>query len=569
MKTLVDQPTPGGALPNPTTGDYFRWLVALRWVAIGGVAAALVGTERLLGLRPASGEALPWWVLGALALYNLALSVLGGRREVAWLTHFAAQILVDCLALALLVHEAGGVENPFLPLLVLHVVNANIVLEPRAALALLGFALTAATIVVVGEGMSWLPHHCLRGGGDACWARPLGPWSLGTLAALGLTLGSSSYFARYLTRRLHDSEGRLAASVSALSTEKERLAEIRSAVETERTRLQAIIDCMGDAVTFSDPAGEVLLSNRRARELRGHAGAEGAEPGPRATGDLPAREGRVVFERGGKSLETTRSEVRGPGGKSLGLVAVTRDISERVALERHLMDDERMVVVGKMAAAVAHEINNPIGVVSLYAQHALAKLPQDSPLAKHLETIQRNAESCRKITRELLELARPRTPERRPFDLRALCRDIAQSVEPLATRQGVRLSDQSRSGTAPLWVEGDPDQLRQALLNLTLNAIEACEAGDRVFVRAYETQDGDATARVVEVADTGAGISQETLAQIFQPFFTTKPAGTGLGLAVADHIVKAHGGRVAVESTPGRGTAFRLLLPAGRAAGAA
>lgn len=559
----MDPPAPTTPRLELASGEYSRWLVWLRWLAIAGVAATLLGAGRGLGLRAASGEPMPWAIVGALALYNAGLTVLGGRRELAWLTHLASQIVVDCLALALLVHFGGGVENPFLALLVLHVVNANIALEPRAALGLLGFALAAASVVVVGEGMSWLPHHCLRGGGDACWARPLGPWSLGTLAALALTLGSSSYFARYLTRRLHASESRLAASVTALSTEKERLAEIRSAVETERTRLQAIIDCMGDAVTFSDASGEVLLSNRRARELRGHGGPDAPDPAARLPGDAGARAGRVVFERAGKSYETTRSEVRSPGGKPLGLVAVTRDISERLALERHLMHDERMAVVGKMAAAVAHEINNPIGVVSLYAQHALAKLPPESPLTKHLETIQRNAESCRKITGELLELARPRKPERRRFDLRALCRDVAVSVEPIATREGVRLSDESRSGTAPLLVEGDPDHLRQAVLNLALNAIEACEPGDRVFVRAYETQDGDATARVVEIADTGPGIPAETVEQIFQPFFTTKPTGTGLGLAVADHIVKAHGGRLAVESAPGRGAAFRLLLPVG------
>ncbi len=161
----------------------------------------------------------------------------------------------------------------------------------------------------------------------------------------------------------------------------------------------------------------------------------------------------------------------------LGLVTVTRDITERLALERHLMHDERMAVVGKIAAAVAHEINNPIGVVSLYAQHALAKLPPGSPIQKHLETIRRNAESCRKITGDLLELARPRTPEHERVDLRLLCKDVAQSVEALAATYGVQVADESRSNAAPLWAEGDAGQLRQALLNLALNAVEALSGG--------------------------------------------------------------------------------------------
>ena len=156
---------------------------------------------------------------------------------------------------------------------------------------------------------------------------------------------------------------------------------------------------------------------------------------------------------------------------------------------------------------------------------------------------------------------RPRTPEHALVDLRLLCKDVAQSVEPVAAKYGVVVADESRANTAPLWAEGDAGQLRQAVLNLALNAIEASQEGDRVSIRAYETQDRDATARVVEVSDTGSGIDPDQLAQIFQPFFTTKPTGTGLGLAVADNIVKGHNGRMTVESAENRGTTFRILLP--------
>ena len=97
-------------------------------------------------------------------------------------------------------------------------------------------------------------------------------------------------------------------------------------------------------------------------------------------------------------------------------------------------------------------------------------------------------------------------PEHERVDLRLLCKDVAQSVEALAATYGVQVADESRSNAAPLWAEGDAGQLRQALLNLALNAVEASQEGDRVSIRAYETQDRDATARVVEVSDTGSGI---------------------------------------------------------------
>lgn len=553
------EPAPAAAM--------FRWLVRLRWLAIAGVALVLTGTGLGMGLLPEESVLPLWATLAALAAYNAVLGPLGHRGAVSWPTSLASQIVLDCLVLAVLVRFAGGVENPFLSLFVLHVVNANIVLRPRAASALLILALALVATIVVGEATGLLTHYCLRQN-EACWARTVNPWVAGALSGLALTLGASSYFARHLTARLQESERRLAATVGDLSVEKERLAETRAAIEIEHARLGAIIDGMGDGVTFSDPEGHVLLSNARARRLR--PASLDADDGAIGPSVLRARfqqisAGRVAsdpaFERDGRTYEVTRSVVRARSGEPLGLVTLTHDITDRLALERHLMHEERMAVVGKVAAAVAHEINNPIGVVSLYAQHALAKLPADSPLGKHLETILRNAESCRKITGGLLELARPRTPERAQLDMRQLCKDVVVSVLPLAAKFDVSVTEGSQEGAAPLWATGDENQLRQAVLNLALNAVEASPRGGEVLVRAYETGQRSAAAHVIEVRDTGPGIPSELLPQIFQPFFTTKASGTGLGLAVADNIVKGHGGSITVESAEGHGATFRIVLP--------
>jgi two-component system NtrC family sensor kinase len=242
-------------------------------------------------------------------------------------------------------------------------------------------------------------------------------------------------------------------------------------------------------------------------------------------------------------------------------VLVARDVTDRAALERRLMHDEQMSVVGKLAAAVAHEINNPIGVVVLYSQHALAALPPDNPVYPHLEIIRRNADGCRSIVEGLLKLARPHRPERRPVDLRQLCRETMDSVRPLALRAGVRISGGGHHNGVPIWTQADAAMLRQAVLNLAVNAIEAAGEGDEVSIAAYDTQDRDVAAQAIEVRDTGAGITPGDLDQLFQPFFTTKPAGTGLGLSVAENIVRSHEGRIEVESTVGTGTTFRIVLP--------
>lgn len=546
---------PGSPLAHgedPARADaVFWWLVRLRWFALGGVAVVILAAA-LLERLPDGAIGMLIAVGGALLAYNAALAFLGPRRSLRF-GHFVGQIVADCLALAAFAHFAGGIENPFLPLFVLHVVNANIVLGKRSATFVLGIAIALLSAVTLGEGTGLIDHHCLRHGDAPCSATSLGLWELSILGGLVMTLTASSVFTRSLTLRLQDSQLRLVDTVGALRT-------TRATIERERAKLQAIIDCMGDAVIFADPDGQVLMSNHRAREL---------DPGTfRSLSERfeSFEEGRTsyahpLFEHGERTLEITASVVRSKHAEPLGRVIVARDITERLKMERHLLHDERMSVVGKLAAAVAHEINNPIGVISLYSQHALAKLPSESPIQTHLETIRRNAESCAKITGDLLQLSRPRKPERRPVDLRLLCTEVAQTVTPLAARVGARLTASERESEGSVWAPGDADQLRQALLNLALNAIEAASEGDTITLVAYEDTEAEDQPRVLEVRDTGSGMSPEVLEKLFQPFFTTKATGTGLGLAVVENIVNSHAGRVEVDSERDHGTIFRIVLP--------
>jgi len=542
----------------------FWWLVRLRWAAVLGVALVLVLAGPVFDRLPIGSAPWLWTTVAGLSAYNTMLALLGPRRGWPWLTRFAGQISVDCVALATFVHLAGGIDNPFLPLFVLHAVNASIALPGRAALGVLGLASTLVAAVVLGEGSGLVAHHCLRQAGEPCTGGALDLWALAVLGGLVLTLVASSLFTRFLTARLRDGQRRLLATVEDLTAEKQQLAHTRTVIETERSRLQAIIDCMGDAVVFLGPGGNLLFSNQRARDLWRTGGPQ---DGLQSSGgllqdkELPASGAQSAFERAGRVFEATRSLVRNAQGETLGLVMVARDVTDRLAMEKHLMHDEQMSVVGKLAAAVAHEINNPIGVVCLYSQHALGQLSPDSPVYKHLETIRRNADGCRTIIGSLLRLARPPKPDLRRVDLRQLCREAIDSVQPLAVRAGVRISSGYHTSDVPIWAQADAGMLHQAVLNLAVNAIEAASEGGEVAIGAYETQDGRIAAQAIEVRDTGEGIAHDHIAQIFQPFFTTKATGTGLGLSVAENIVKSHDGRIDVESVVGTGTTFRIMLP--------
>jgi signal transduction histidine kinase len=220
------------------------------------------------------------------------------------------------------------------------------------------------------------------------------------------------------------------------------------------------------------------------------------------------------------------------------------------------MRGEQMAVVGKLAAALAHELNNPLGAIALFTQHALEEIDPREPLAEYLGTVKRNANLCKKIVRDLLEYARQRPPERRALALRALLGDVVRTLEPQAQTSGVTI--RCDCDIQQDIVIGDPDQLRQALVNLGLNSIEAMPDGGLLRFRLISRPDG---AVQIAVVDNGVGIPLEQQERIFTAFHTTKPQGTGLGLTVARDLVTAQGGAIEFESTRGLGSTFTITLP--------
>ena len=216
-----------------------------------------------------------------------------------------------------------------------------------------------------------------------------------------------------------------------------------------------------------------------------------------------------------------------------------------------------MAVTGKLAAVLAHELNNPLAAIALFTQHALAENKPTDPLAEYLGTVLRNANLCKRIVRDFIEYARQGPPERRAVVLSDLLGDVMRTLEPQARRSAVTIRCEAR-GKRDTRVHGDPDQLRQVLLNLGLNAIEAMPDGGTL---AFTLEPGPRASVRIGVVDTGVGIPPGDQETIFAAFHTTKPEGTGLGLTVARDIVAAHGGTIEVVSTPGRGTAFTVTIP--------
>ncbi len=232
--------------------------------------------------------------------------------------------------------------------------------------------------------------------------------------------------------------------------------------------------------------------------------------------------------------------------------AMTESLEEHQA---RLIQSEKLAGIGRLAAGVAHEINNPLAVILGYVR--LLRKKAEGPLAEDLAIIEEETERSREIVEGLLDLSRPIAVEREDVDLRALCDEAVNRLRDARKLDGV---DVDVEGGAH--VDGTAAKLRQVLLNLVQNGAEAAGAGGRVEVR-IARRDGLAE---VSVSDSGAGMAPEARARMFEPFFTTKPAGTGLGLAVSQGIVRAHGGELSVQERSALGGArflVRLPLPAG------
>jgi two-component system, NtrC family, sensor kinase len=228
------------------------------------------------------------------------------------------------------------------------------------------------------------------------------------------------------------------------------------------------------------------------------------------------------------------------------------------ALREHqeqLVRSEKLAGIGRLAAGVAHEINNPLGVILGYAK--LLRKRAEGPLAEDLAVVEEEALRAKEIVDGLLDLSRPLPPARdEPVDLRALADDVISRLRDARLLEGVAVVVDG-AASAP----GSAEKLRQVLVNLVRNAAEAAAPEGRVTI-SVGARDGVAE---VLVDDTGPGIAEDARARLFEPFFTTKPRGTGLGLAVSRAIARGHGGELALAAAAGGGARFALTLPAASA----
>jgi two-component system sensor histidine kinase AtoS len=375
-----------------------------------------------------------------------------------------------------------------------------------------------------------------------------------------------------LTGVLADAERRERARYQAASHELQvsyRELEARAAaLEAMRLYIANVLDSLSSGVVTVDRAGIVTTANPMARRILGDCVGQRFDASLNA--EIAARLGEGPLPRyfqttqGPRPLGVHLAALTSQDGTSLGQVIVLDDLTEVRRLEEQVRRADRLAALGRLAGGLAHEIRNPLGIVRAAAQ-MLASETKASELQEYTTVIRQEVDRVEKLIQELLDYARPRHLALQPLAIGSLVADVAARLQSYAApRQATIATDIAPD--LPL-IQGDAERLRQCLVNLILNAVQAMPRGGSVAIRcqppAPASSAGDAApaAVTIAIADQGEGIAPDDLGRIFEPFFSTKAQGAGLGLAVVQQIVQEHGGEIGVTSIVGQGSTFTIRLP--------
>jgi PAS domain S-box-containing protein len=362
-----------------------------------------------------------------------------------------------------------------------------------------------------------------------------------------------------------------------------RVAQRTADLEREKERLAVTLRSIGDGVIATDTDGRVQLMNSAAEMITGwpleqavgksiedvlrlndgEPGGAGdsvrAEPSPEDRKYLIARDGNV------RLVAMDVAPIRGSGGSTLGQVRVFSDITDQQRLEEKLANAQRIESIGVLAAGIAHDFNNLLTGVFGHLELARATLASDAQATRHLSQALNAWQRAKDLTQQLLTFSKGGTPVKKPTNVGALIERTTRFV-----LSGSAITHEIRVSPNLAYCEIDEGQIGQVIDNVVINAAQAMGHGGHLSVEARNVDvrvNIHGTVQVrrhveITVRDTGPGIPRDVVGKVFDPFFSTKPDGSGLGLTIAYSVVARHDGQIAVESEPERGTTVKVLLPA-------
>lgn len=629
-----DELDPGEELARrDELSERLQWLINLRWIALAGVFVAVTAAhfaEILERVWPLCGiaSAMALLNLGFSTLHR----VYRERTLRAVSAEALLQIAVDVIGLGLLVHYSGGLSNPFVLYFTFHVVIASILLDRSQAYVVAGLTTLVILFLALAEQIPGFEGRPLGGRLSAPEGTALAKLAL--VFVIGTTQVFSAYFVTTIVERLRARNREVRRLNADLADRVERLAAAEKKLQAEHARARAILECMDEGVVVVDLTGKVILANAAglqnvvvtlddtfqragvlvekaesermtavsagqlpAHPVAGHdhghgqacltdaltqggkldaaalalLGADPPKPVRPVKLKPPPAPARVELQRHGRHFENTVSGVHTDSGETLGLVVVSRDITDRTLLERQVLHAEKLHAVGNLAAGVAHELNTPLGTILGYAQMLLED-PRATHAGKELQAIEDQSRRCRRIVQSLLDFARKSGGGREKVQPGALLAKAAELTRHTLEMRGIALEFDAKAAAGQPEVAVSAQEIEQVLINLITNAADAIEGLGETerklrgggCVR-LESSTASAGGVQLSVEDNGPGVPEHIRSEIFEPFFTTKAAGkgTGLGLSIARRVLEDHGGTLELvaraDGLPG--ARFELVLP--------
>lgn len=376
---------------------------------------------------------------------------------------------------------------------------------------------------------------------------------------------------------LKDEFRTLAVSFNGMATS---LQEGQKKFESVYNLYQALFEAAGDAIMITclenEAPGRILSANKAAAELYGYPihellAMDVVQLVPEGKAEQFKDRVKTVIAGGWTHQRVRRRKKDGtfivvdlsmgllPLDEQNCILSFCRDVTEKLQAEEELQRANQMILIGQMAAGLAHEIKNPLAGIKVSLEVLADDLelqPEDKEL---FARIINEANRMEKLIKNLLNYARPQQSQFDLVDISQLLRNSLKNAEVAATAQkGLTIRFQSDFAAELPQVEADSSQMQQVFLNILLNAVDAMENTGTVTVATRVADEGHIQ---IKVADTGKGLSAMALEKIFTPFFTTKTKGTGLGLSICKRLIEQHGGSIVVASRPDQGTSFTITLP--------
>jgi len=489
-------------------------------------------------------------LIAALSSGVLLLFGPGGRpRPVAWLFG-----LLDIVLITAIVAATGGGRSIFAFLYVLSVTGACMLLSRTGGLAMAGVASMLYAGVVLGR--TALPTSVFFES----------PGETSALELLTMFLNAGTFLIVAIVA------GGLAEQFRATSQE----------LETQRKDLRdlqaykdLVFQSVGTGLIALDRDHRITAFNGAAEEITGRSANETiGRPWRAIFGDgVPLPEVEAAIEASPRAstrhetllrrpdgtavpVRLTFSALRSGEGARLGLIGACDDLSAIRAMEARMRQADRLATLGRMAANIAHEIRNPLASLTGAIEVLTGTAAAGEARERLSQIVVRESERLNQIITNFLEYARPAPLAFQAVNVAGALEGVLLLLEHRGAASGLKIV---RAFSSPLVWRVDPEQFRQVLWNLCLNAVEAMPQGGELSVGATAVPGQKLE---VWVTDSGHGIAPDDLTHVFEPFFSTKPGGTGLGLSLVHRIVQEHGGEVDVRSTPGLGTTFTVTLPA-------